>query len=625
MADTQIDCPRCGGAVPDAPYCIRCGEPLHDVSAVGGARRDGSFAGAPGESVRRVAPFSTLLPQLSRADLDAFRVLFGVATAAISGAGARFGGNHLREDLILGVVVPLAATAVMIVGPLLLMRDRKFNDVVDGATFGVASAVAFVGAHVISGSVEAYATSVGDTSSPDYRRFLTAEEIGARFGLADPDLARVRAWAAEHGISVVATSPQRIAVSVGAPAGTIERLFAVTLRDFTDVAGRTFRAPSGEPRVPAALDGLVASIESLDSRPTERPAFSGLIAAGPPGGMTPSVIDRAYELDGLRTQNLHGEGQTVAIVSLDTFDPADVGRFDQIAGTSGPAVEKVPVNGSVATPGDGQGEVNLDIDVIRALAPKAQILDYEATNQGSAIAAIIDRIVQDGRADIASISWGSCELRRSATGMARMASSMAAAGITVYVASGDHGAYGCIDQNRTDLRISVDSPAGDVNVVGVGGTYISMLADGTYIDEVAWEEPLTGWAPGGGVSAHYPRPAWQTGAGVANARSNGIRQVPDVAAAADPTSGFLTVSEGQSGAAGGTSAAAPFWAGFTILVRQLAERKGTGRLGALGPTLYAVAAAQPSGAVFHDVTRGGNLFDDAGPGWDYATGLGTPR
>jgi hypothetical protein len=218
MDDNVIECPRCAGVVPDAPFCVRCGEPLH-AEPSGAGRRRGSFAGAPGESVRRVAPFSTLLPQLPRADLDAFRiafgggciallvmvalgaypvalvgaavlvpalvlmyvysvdiyedtpligigatmvwgavwgVLFGIATAAIAGTGARFGGNHLREDLILGVVVPLGATAVMIVGPLFLMRDRKFNDVVDGATFGVGSAVAFVGAQVIAGSIDLF-------------------------------------------------------------------------------------------------------------------------------------------------------------------------------------------------------------------------------------------------------------------------------------------------------------------------------------------------------------------------------------------------------------------------------------------------------------------------------------
>jgi len=477
-------------------------------------------------------------------------------------------------------------------------------------------------------AMQAYALSVGDRTSEHYRKFLTADQIGQRFGLPDEGLARITEWAAEHGVSVVATQPQRIALAVGAPAGAIETLFGVAMREYTDPAGRTYHAPAGEARVPDELSGLVTAIAGLDERPTKRPAFAQPIAAGPVGGMTPSIIDRLYELEGLRALDLHGEGQTVAIVSLDTFDTADVAKFDKLAGTSGPAVERIAVNGGVAKPGDDQGEVSLDIDVIRAVAPKAQILDYEAPNRGSAIEDIIDRIVADGRADIVSISWGSCEGNETPSTMARTASSLAAAaatGISVFVASGDHGAYDCIDQDRTDLRISVDSPSSDSNAIGVGGTYVSMLDDGTYVDQVAWEEPLTGWAPGGGVSDYNTRPSWQVGPGVDNARSNGMRQVPDVAAAADPTSGFLSVSAGEDGSVGGTSAAAPFWAGFSVLVRQLAEREGVNGLGPLGPTLYEVAGAQPPGVVFRDVSRGGNLYDNAGPGWDYATGLGTPR
>ena len=105
-----------------------------------------------------------------------------------------------------------------------------------------------------------------------------------------------------------------------------------------------------------------------------------------------------------------------------------------------------------------------------------------------------------------------------------------------------------------------------------------------------------------------------------------MRQVPDVSAAADPSSGFLTVSAGESSSGGGTSAAAPFWAGLTVLRRQLGEQQGLRQgLGALGPTLYTVAAGQQPGSVFRDVTRGGNLLDSAATGWDYATGLGSPR
>ena len=93
----------------------------------------------------------------------------------------------------------------------------------------------------------------------------------------------------------------------------------------------------------------------------------------------------------------------------------------------------------------------------------------------------------------------------------------------------------------------------------------------------------------------------------------------------DAVSGLLYVNGGEGFLAGGTSASSPFWAGYAVLVRQLAEQEGLDGLGALGPTLYAVAAQQPSGAVFHDVTRGGNLLQNAGVGWDYATGLGSPR
>jgi RsiW-degrading membrane proteinase PrsW (M82 family) len=226
--EAEIDCPRCGQRVPDVSFCVRCGEHLHDRSA-GGGRPTRFFAAAPGESVGRVALFSTLLPQLPQADLDAFRIAFAggliallalvvvgafpvalvgaavlvpalivvyiysvdvyehtplrvvaltmlwgaawgiafaVATPAVSHTGVRFGANQLRETVLLGVVVPLAGEVAMLIGPLFLLRDRHYNDVLDGAAFGVASAVAFVGAQVIAGSIDVFTgglTPVGES------------------------------------------------------------------------------------------------------------------------------------------------------------------------------------------------------------------------------------------------------------------------------------------------------------------------------------------------------------------------------------------------------------------------------------------------------------------------------
>jgi hypothetical protein len=229
VPDDQVTCPQCGQPVPDTPFCVRCGESLRGSGGPAGRGRRDSYAAAPGQSVARVAMFSTLLPQLPDADLDAFRLafaggfvalvalvvvgafpvalvgaavlvpalvlvyvysvdvyedtplpviamtmlwgvvtgsIFGIVTAGLLGTGSRFGGIELRDVLLLGVVVPLAGTVVMIAGPLLLLRDRRFNDVVDGATFGVASAVTFVGAQVVAGSIDLFAAGLFPPGEP---------------------------------------------------------------------------------------------------------------------------------------------------------------------------------------------------------------------------------------------------------------------------------------------------------------------------------------------------------------------------------------------------------------------------------------------------------------------------
>jgi kumamolisin len=252
---------------------------------------------------------------------------------------------------------------------------------------------------------------------------------------------------------------------------------------------------------------------------------------------------------------------------------------------------------------------------------------------------VIARIVADDQVRVVSISWGLCEIhagRNAIDAMQREFAAAFAAGISIFSASGDDGAYDCrrveisSDPFERDLSQSVDWPSSSPSVVGVGGTFLSTREDGTYLDEAGWEEPLGGGGGGGGLSRFQDRPPWQQAPGADNSASNGRRQVPDVAGPADPTSGFaVTYTEPDeglvSGRVGGTSAAAPFWAASMLLTEQLAEREGLEALGPLGPVLYQVSAEQPAGAVFHDIVRGGNLLFSAGPGWDYSTGLGTPR
>lgn len=488
--------------------------------------------------------------------------------------------------------------------------------------------------------LDAYLAGLTQPGSDSYRKYLRPAEFGARFGLPAERIGEIVGWLESAGLSAQAM-PQRTSVAVSGSAAQVTGLLGIGLADRATAEGLRYHVPIGEPAVPAALRDDVAAIVGLDTEPVLKPAFTptGLVAAGvPANGLVPDVVRRAYEIEPLHAAGFRGEGMSVAIVSFDTFTPGDVTLFDERIGLTGaPDVELVRLPGAAQVPGDGTGEVALDIQVIRGIAPMARIINYEGPNNAQGFVPIIARIVADDAVDIVSISWGTCENLANPFSIganeAEFAAAMAA-GISIFVASGDDGAFDCRrvqvsdDLFERDLSIGVDYPGSSPSVVGVGGTFLSVRQDGSYLDEAGWEEPLGGGGGGGGLSRFFDRPGWQVGSGVDNAFSNGQRQVPDVAGPADPSSGFFVVytEPGQglvSGQVGGTSAAAPFWAASMLLTLQLAQSEGLDTLGPLGPTLYQVAAQQPD--VFHDVVRGGNLHYQAGPGWDYSTGLGSPR
>jgi kumamolisin len=358
--------------------------------------------------------------------------------------------------------------------------------------------------------------------------------------------------------------------------------------------------------------------------------------AAPPGGLRPRHIGRAFGIEPLWSRGIRGRGQTIALVSLDTFRHEDVRAYERSVGIdNAPPVERVLVRGPVPL-GAGTQEVNLDIDVIRAVAPEATIVNYEALLSWDGFSAALDRINDDGRAAIVSVSWGGCLPQVDTAVRVRMQQQLAraaAAGRTIFVASGDSGAFPCLhsgDELDPDQHlVGVDWPAASPHVVAVGGTRVALRTDSSYFAENAWVDTLSSDATGGGVSPLHARPAWQRGDGVDRSSSNGRRQVPDVAGPADCDSAFFIVYPERAGKRWirkqgpygcGTSAAAPFWAGVAALVQEYAAREGIDRLGFLAPTLYAVAHTD----AFRDVRTGGNLLHPATRGWDYATGLGSP-
>ncbi len=453
-------------------------------------------------------------------------------------------------------------------------------------------------------------------------RPISPAAFGRRFGPSTDSLATLRAGLSANGLRVTDAYPQRTAIRATGPAGTVERLFAVHLLEHLGPAG-PFHAPDRDPTIPPWMRGAVTAVTGLSDRPMLHP-FHHLGEV--PAGITPDVVSRAYDVTSLRDDGIDGSGQTVAIVSFATVRDGDIASFDDRYGISGPPVEHVAVGGGTDRP---DLEAALDVEVIRGLAPSTTILNFEAPNGRTSIGDVVDAIVADGRADVISVSWGFCDTGPNDAEQRRDERSFeaaAAAGVTIFVASGDAGAYDCQRQDPGVVTPTVDWPSASPAVVAVGGTRLFLSKDGGYARETGWEDVLSRGGSGGGVAPGMARPSWQTGPGVDRPQSNGNRQIPDVAGPADPDSGFAVVATGPDGFGtyqiGGTSAAAPFWAATAALLQQDATSKGAPAAVFLGPLLYQLASEGSS--AFHDVTVGRNRLFVCGQGWDFVTGLGSP-
>jgi kumamolisin len=471
-------------------------------------------------------------------------------------------------------------------------------------------------------ALDRYLRELENPSSPNYHHYLTARQIGRRFGISDAALARVKARLAAAGLTVTETYLQRTAIRARGSVARISAFFRTSLGDFKAADGRVYHKPLRPPAIPPDLRRSVAGVTGLSDKTRALPADV------PQGGLAPKTTAKAYDIAPLHARGINGQGQTVAIVSFDSFHDSDVKLFDRTFKISGPPVKHRKVAGGTPV-GDGADEVNLDIDTIRSVAPKAQIIDYEAPNGGVGYGDVMNAIVSDGKADIVSISWGNCDDTSNLSAQERLATENSfraaqARGISIFVASGDAGAYTCQRRFLEDHRLTTEFPSNTPYTISVGGTRLATTASGAYFREYGWEDPLGNGGGGGGLNPKDARPAWQKGPGVQNKFSNGKRQLPDVSAAADPDSGFFVATGGQVVAIGGTSAATPFWAGSMVLIRQYAKKNGIKRLGFVAPALYRLASAKQPFPPFHDVVAGGNRYYDAGPGWDFSTGLGSP-
>ncbi len=448
--------------------------------------------------------------------------------------------------------------------------------------------------------------------------------------------------------------PNRLSFSLTAPASRLAGALSTGFARYRLADGRTAFANTSAPALPPSAAGLVQGVLGLSNLALRRPrgrartsatAPRSSSPASPPtsgpspcaaatgqgnlnGSYTANQIAAAYRLSSLYGAGALGQGATVALYELEPYSPADISHFQSCYGTAA-SVSNVAVDGGAGS-GFGRGEAALDIENVIGLAPQTAIRVYQGPNTDAGAYDTYAKIVTDNTAQVVSTSWGLCEALLGSSG-ARSENTLfqeaAVQGQSVFAASGDSGADDC---GSRSTQSSVDDPASQPYVTGVGGT--SLQSIGPPPSEVAWDD--TGGAGGGGVSTFWGRPSYQSAAAVPQSSitcgSSGqvCREVPDVAASADPASGYVVYFHSRWTTLGGTSGAAPVWAALTALANSSSSCAGT-EVGFANPALYRAASSAYAND-FNDITSGNNSFGGvagftAGTGYDMASGLGTPQ
>ena len=538
----------------------------------------------------------------------------------------------------------------------------------------------------------AYAQAVSNPSSIDYREYLRPAQFARRFGASQAEVRAVRRGLEARGLEPGPVSAGGLSMSVTATAAQLDRGFSLSLRRVALRDGRTAVAASAAPALGAEAAAGVQAVVGLNSLSSPQPLLvrprldSGRraplaerhVATGGPqpcsaaqsaanaqGAHTADQIASAYGYSGLYGAGDRGAGTTVAVYELEPVDPNDLAAYQSCYGTH-TQISYLKVDGGAGS-GSGSGEAALDIEQLIGLAPDANLIVYEGQNSGSGAPGAgpydtFKAIIDQDRAQVVSVSWGECEQMLGAANAAAentLFEQAAVQGQTIVSAAGDSGSEDCDgDSNVPQTQLAVDDPASQPYVMGVGGTTLSAV--GPRPTESVWNDGggqlsplLQPGAGGGGISNLWQMPPAQRdaasslnvlGAGVTGSDCGDpggyCREVPDVAADADPATGYVIYWNGtgsQPGqptrwqAIGGTSAASPVWAAFIALADSSRGCAKAGPLGYVLPALYR-AASSSYASDFNDVQTGNNDFTQtngglyaAHPGYDEASGLGSPN
>jgi kumamolisin len=485
---------------------------------------------------------------------------------------------------------------------------------------------------------------------------LSAAELAQHYGASAHDIRKVEDVLRSFGLRVESVGTSGRSMRVSGTAHAIEAAFRSGLAIYHNAEQGEFRGREGAVSVPAEISGLVHSVLGLDQRRMARRGAAKASVAAATAPLRPGDLEERYNFppgDAAR-QSIgiaeFGIPQHSGTVVAPAYFPDDVAAFCKAQGRAMPQVRPVAVNlapltlaqyhalpNAVAKQVLGEtSEVMMDVEIIAALCSAADISVYFAGWDQKGWVDLLEKIIAD-RPVVLSISYGLAEdsphwAEAALQAINETLQIAAMAGITVCVSSGDDGS-GC---DMPDTRAHVEFPGSSPFVLSVGGTMLS--GHGAAQSEIAWWEApgqrlaSRGGATGGGVSAVFNRPAWQT-ENLASLNHGSIagRIVPDVAALAGPPFYELTLL-GHSSPAGGTSAATPVWA--SLIARIDAALPLAKRQRFRAPMLYhkAHSGGTIGGACCTDITSGHNASHPqpgkgyvAGRGYDAVTGWGVPN
>jgi len=524
---------------------------------------------------------------------------------------------------VLSLAAPQQTVGLDIAPPLAIQRALHIGPSDPNKVLHLAISMPFADAN----GMERFVNDVSNPKSPNYRHFITPSQVGQQFGLPQSQVQKVVNFLKAQGMKITLVGQNRLSILADATVGQAQSAFGVQIdeylsKDKADAADPIRFSFTSNPKVPAELGRTILSINGLEDFTRPQKQY-----------LTPSQARTLYGTATMYNGGSTGTGRTIGISSWDGFRLSNAAGFISYYGLPVPSAGATS-NVKIETLDGGSGagtqnvEGDLDIQCALAIAPLASIIVYDG--YGGDIINVLTQEVNDNSADIITESYGWSLDPTTAASAHNLHLSMSAQGITYLAASGDSG-----------TTITYGYPDYDPEVLVVGGTSTTTNSTGVRTTETGWSGSGGGWITSASSSFNV-KPSYQSAVGPSGVN---YRLVPDIAANADPNTGFTLYLEAGSypgftlstsgvySGFGGTSAASPTMAASLADAEQqiislgglAANSAGKRRFGRINDLLYSYNGLS---SVFFDVTSGSNgtlpngSTSSAATGWDTVTGWG---